>query len=285
LEVKEKKFNDNEMIVSMTDAKGIITYANDIFCKMAEYDLEEVIGKPHNMLRHPDMPKVVFKLVWKNLLAGRNFYGFIKNKTKNGNYYWVKAFFQPIIKNGRVDKLISYRQSVNDYTKEIISPIYKQLLDIESKESIVGSEKFLNDFLNKRNLSYMEFIDRLSVGKSITNPAVFDINYESFYNDHIIFKEHIKHQCELKNFDVKVTDSCCCRFGKWLDSVKNEDYTNHPSWKNIHYAHDDVHNKLKEYVSSMKNSNSTLSNKLLEDIEQDTEKIFDNLQKVIDESR
>ena len=283
--MEELKFNDSEVIVSMTDKNGIITYANQIFCKMAEYELEEVIGKPHNILRHDDMPKVIFKLVWDNLLLGNNFYGFIKNKTKKGNYYWVKAFFQPIVKDGKIETLISYRQSVNDYAKEVISLIYKQLLEIEAKDGILESEKFLNNYLKERNLTYFEFIDRLSQEKQVTNISALNINYESYLYDHIIFIEHIKHQCEIKNFAVEVTDSCCCKFGKWMDSVKNESFTTNSNWNNVNNFHNDVHQKLKEYLSAMKNENYSLSDKLLKEIELDTKEIFFNLEKVIDTSK
>jgi PAS domain S-box-containing protein len=266
----------------MTDARGIITYANDIFCKMAEYELNEVIGQPHNILRHPDMPKVIFKLVWENILSGKNFYGFLKNRTKNGNYYWVKAFFQPIMKNGKIDKLISYRQTVNDYTKEVITPIYKKLIDLESTGGIMESEKFLNNYLKDRNITYREFIDRLSEEKDVTDAAALNIDYHSYYSDHIIFIEHVKHQCQLNNFDIEITDSCCCRFGIWLESVKHESYTNHSAWREVVNSHDHVHNKLKEFCNSMKTSNYTLGNKLLAEIEEYTYSIFNNLQKIID---
>lgn len=79
------------IVVSETDAKGTILYANADFCKMAGYSMEELIGKPHNIIRHKDMPKVAFEGLWKTIQAGKIWKGIVKNRTKNGDYYWVNA--------------------------------------------------------------------------------------------------------------------------------------------------------------------------------------------------
>ncbi len=92
---KELKLGLDSFLLSETDEKGIIRFANDEFCKFAEYNLDELIGKPHNVVRHPDMPKAAFEDLWKTVQSGKPWKGFVKNKTKNGNYYWVFATVFP----------------------------------------------------------------------------------------------------------------------------------------------------------------------------------------------
>lgn len=91
----EIKIPKDMIIVSETDAKGIILYANSDFCKIAGYSIDELLGKPHNMIRHSDMPKVAFEDLWKTIQSGEIWKGIVKNRTKNGNYYWVNATAYP----------------------------------------------------------------------------------------------------------------------------------------------------------------------------------------------
>lgn len=88
---QEVKLSADTMIVSETDAKGNIIFANKDFCKIAAYSIEELVGKPHNIVRHSDMPKAAFADLWKTIQAGNIWNGIVKNKTKNGGYYWVNA--------------------------------------------------------------------------------------------------------------------------------------------------------------------------------------------------
>jgi len=82
-------------LVSETDERGIITFANEDFCKIAGYSLEDLIGKPHNIVRHPDMPKAAFKSLWDTVKLGQVWTGYVKNATKDGGYYWVFATVYP----------------------------------------------------------------------------------------------------------------------------------------------------------------------------------------------
>ncbi len=91
----EIKLDMDSFLLSETDEKGIIRYANDEFCKFAEYELEELIGKPHNMVRHPDMPKAAFEELWRTVKSGVPLKGFVTNRTTHGNYYWVFATVFP----------------------------------------------------------------------------------------------------------------------------------------------------------------------------------------------
>jgi len=106
---KEIEYSDEMMIVSETCTKGIINYANEDFIKMSEYTKEELEGQPHSILRHYDMPKAAFEDLWSTVKAGKTWNGIVKNKTKNGNYYWVNAtVYNSKTPDGK-DRIISVR--------------------------------------------------------------------------------------------------------------------------------------------------------------------------------
>ena len=92
---QEKILNEYTFLVSETDERGIIRFANDAFCEMAEYSFEELIGQPHNIVRHKDMPKIAFKSLWETVQKGETWTGYVKNATKSGGYYWVFATVYP----------------------------------------------------------------------------------------------------------------------------------------------------------------------------------------------
>ncbi|MBD3841081.1 MAG: PAS domain-containing protein [Campylobacterales bacterium] len=92
---KETILSEDAFLVSETDEKGNILFANEEFCKVAEYDLDELLGKPHNIIRHKDMPKAAFKDLWDTIKGGKVWHGFVKNATKSGGFYWVFATVYP----------------------------------------------------------------------------------------------------------------------------------------------------------------------------------------------
>jgi aerotaxis receptor len=93
----EVMLKDDDFLVSETDKKGVIRFANEDFCRIAQYENHELMGKPHNIVRHPDMPKVAFKDLWDTIKQGKIWTGFVKNKTKNGDFYWVFATVYPLM--------------------------------------------------------------------------------------------------------------------------------------------------------------------------------------------
>lgn len=103
---KEVTFSSSVELVSTTDTRGIITYANSVFCEVAGFTSEELVGKNHNIVRHPDMPKAAYKDLWEHLKKGESWHGIVKNLCKDGSYYWVDAFITPIYEN---DKLVGYQ--------------------------------------------------------------------------------------------------------------------------------------------------------------------------------
>ena len=90
----------NRPVISKTDLRGNITFINSAFCKLSGYSKEELIGKPHNIVRHPDMPKEIFKDMWNMIEKNEHWRGFIKNLRKDGKYYWAETFIEPIIEDG-----------------------------------------------------------------------------------------------------------------------------------------------------------------------------------------
>jgi PAS domain S-box-containing protein len=92
---REITFDEHEIIVSKTDTRGIITYANDVFQRVSGYTEDELVGQPHNLIRHPDMPACVFKLLWDTLEAGHEIFAYVVNQAKNGDAYWVFAHVTP----------------------------------------------------------------------------------------------------------------------------------------------------------------------------------------------
>ena len=125
---KEMILDDFAFLVSETDEKGNILFANDDFCKLAEYTVDELIGKPHNIVRHKDMPKAAFKDLWETVKKDQVWSGFVKNATKSGNYYWVFAtVFPTITSDGKKGFLSCRRKATTSEINEHIS-IYKTLI-------------------------------------------------------------------------------------------------------------------------------------------------------------
>ena len=124
---EELKLGIDAFLLSETDEKGIIRFANDEFCKFAEYKLEELIGQPHNMVRHEDMPKAAFEDLWKTINSGKSWKGFVKNKTKSGKYYWVFATVFPFVSCDGSKAYISCRRMAAQSEIEKYENIYKNM--------------------------------------------------------------------------------------------------------------------------------------------------------------
>ncbi len=108
----ETEVPEGELIISRTDLRGIITYVNETFAHISGYDADELIGKPHSILRHPDMPKAAFAELWKTIEAGKTWEGYVKNLRKDKGFYWVLARVSPVVKNGEVVAYKSLRAHV-----------------------------------------------------------------------------------------------------------------------------------------------------------------------------
>ena len=154
-----KEMKQGDFIVSKTDLKGRITYVNKIFMEMSEYSEAELLGKPHSIIRHPDMPKAVFKLLWNLVQAGDEIFAFVLNKTKNGNDYWVYANITPSFdSNNRPIGYYSVRRMPSPAALEIIIPLYSQMINAERSGGVEAGTKILTDLLNEKGVDYNEFI-------------------------------------------------------------------------------------------------------------------------------
>ena len=151
-------------IVSSTDTKGLITDVNDYFIEISGYSRDELIGKSHNIIRHPDMPKIVFKLMWERLKRGRNILALVKNLAKDGRFYWIFTTFEPVEDVNH--KLIGYRahrKLASKHTIEIVADIYKKVLEVENKDGVDASEKFLNEYLQEKGeeITFVNLMDEI----------------------------------------------------------------------------------------------------------------------------
>jgi len=149
---EEIPLDPKRYIVSETDEKGRITFANDYFMEISGYNQEELIGTPHNIVRHPDMPKVVFKLLWETISQGKNINAVVKNLAKDGRYYWIFTEFETR-KDTDTGEIIGYhaaRKSISKHVIEIIADLYAALLDIEKHGSVEDSQRHLVDFLKDK---------------------------------------------------------------------------------------------------------------------------------------
>jgi len=281
----EVLINNTEMITSQTDEKGIITYVNDVFCEIAGYSREELLGKNHNIIRHEDMPKAIFKFLWKNLHEGHPIYAYVKNKTKDGGFYWVKAYAKPIMKNGVLSGAVSYRKPITDFEKEVISDLYSILVDYEKTHTADESLNLLVKYLQDRDMSYSEFINRTSTQRRVSNPDAVKINIEKFNSDHILFKFNILDKV-ARGKEIEVVDSCCCAFGKELTRLSEFSFTSHPAWDRLVQEHKNVHSHMREYVEKeAAGASKSELNSLLSVVEDDTKKIFKNLNEVVNQSK
>ena len=129
----EYPINDGDLILSVTDTKGRITYVNQTFIEVSGFEREELIGKAHNIVRHPDMPPEGFEDLWKTLQSGKPWTGLVKNRRKNGDFYWVVANATPIRQNGIITGYLSVRTKPSRQLIENIEPIYRQFLEGKAK--------------------------------------------------------------------------------------------------------------------------------------------------------
>lgn len=161
---KEYQLKPDALIVTKTDIKGRITYANEYFLGISVLEEKESLAQPHNIIRHPDMPKAVFRLLWDTLKNGEEFFGIIKNMSTDGSFYWVFANITPSYdENNQVIGYFSVRRFANKTLVNIMSDLYKQMLQVENshrddKRAIEASTQILTDFIDEQGVSYNEYL-------------------------------------------------------------------------------------------------------------------------------
>lgn len=159
----ERVMREDDFIVSKTDTKGRITYGNRIFIEFSGYTEKELLGAQHNIVRHPDMPRAVFKLLWDTIQSGSECWAYVKNLARDGSYYWVFANVTPSHDHeGKHDGYLSVRRKPKAEAIKLVSGLYAAMLAAEkqagSRDAIAASSKILTDLLAEKGLSYEEFI-------------------------------------------------------------------------------------------------------------------------------
>lgn len=158
-------FGEDDLIVSKTDLKGRLTYANRTFCQIAGYRESEVLGQPHSMIRHPDMPRAVFKLLWDAILEGREIFAYVKNMARSGDHYWVFAHVTPSRNAAR--QVCGFHSNRRVPSRgplgRVIEPLYADLARIEAghrnaKEGLQASCQALQAAIARQGKTYDEFI-------------------------------------------------------------------------------------------------------------------------------
>ncbi|HEX8916796.1 MAG TPA: PAS domain-containing protein [Humisphaera sp.] len=161
----ERTFGTDEIIVSKTDLRGVITYANRVFARVSGYSEAEILGQPHCLVRHPAMPRAVFKLLWDTLGEGREVFAYVLNRCKNGDEYWVFAHVTPSYDAaGRVVGYHSSRRSPDRTALARIKPLYAELLEAERragtnpKQQLAASAPLLGRSLADVGMKYEQFV-------------------------------------------------------------------------------------------------------------------------------
>ncbi|MCR9256769.1 MAG: PAS domain-containing protein [Alphaproteobacteria bacterium] len=161
----ERKMDPSEIIVTKTDLDGKICYGNRTFFKYANYSPQECIGKQHNIIRHPEMPRTVFKLLWDTIQAGQEIFAYVNNRSKNGDHYWVLAHVTPSRdSNGTVIGYHSNRRAPNaEVVQTYIQPLYDELLAVEARASspkaaLEDGQAMVAGLLDEKRMGFNEMI-------------------------------------------------------------------------------------------------------------------------------
>jgi PAS domain S-box-containing protein len=166
---REIRLGSQQMLVSKTDARGDIVYSNDCFMGVSGYSKEELIGTPHSILRHPDMPRAIFYLMWKDIRKGKNIMVVVKNLAKSGDHYWVTTDFEiKRTRDGKIRNYLAFRQSAPRSVIKVIEPLYSKMLEIEKSDGMDGSIEYLEKFLAEKGVTYDEFIEELAVPRGLS---------------------------------------------------------------------------------------------------------------------
>ncbi len=162
----ERLMKEEDFIISKTDRNGKLTYCNEIFMDMSMMTESELLGKPHSVIRHPDMPKLIFKLLWEQVSHGKEIFAYVKNLSKDGSFYWVFANITPSFdEHNNIIGYHSVRIKPNEKALEVIKALYTKLLTLEASGGIEASQTYLHDLLKEKGVSYDEFIITLQADK------------------------------------------------------------------------------------------------------------------------
>ncbi len=161
---RESPLAENDLIVTKTDLKGRITYANEVFLRVSRFTAAQVLGAPHSINRHPDMPRCVFKLLWERVQAGREIFAYVVNLASNGDHYWVFAHVTPSYDpRGNLVGYHSNRRKPDTHQVETVAELYRTLCATEAgpknrKDGMMRGTERLNAILADKGVGYDEFV-------------------------------------------------------------------------------------------------------------------------------
>ena len=194
----EAKFDINELFFSITDPKGIIKTGNSVFYRVSKFSKDELIGKPHNAIRHPDIPRAVFKTFWNTIKSKKPFVGYVKNMAKDGSYYWVLTCVYPVVdEEGNIKNYLSIRLKPTSKMFKLIPPLYQEVLKYELNE---GMEKALEYLLKKieelgfsdyDEFSKKAFLEEMDSREKLINVEKFTIPVQIVQKSNLKFSDKI----------------------------------------------------------------------------------------------
>ena len=160
---KERVMREDDFIVSKTDAKGRLTYGNEIFIEFSGFTETELLGQQHNIIRHPDMPRGVFRFLWDNIAQGKEVIAYVKNMSKDGGFYWVLANVTPDYDaSGKIAGYFSVRRAPARSAVQIVDGLYRQMLEAERqagpRDACDASISLLTQVLQEKGMTYEQFI-------------------------------------------------------------------------------------------------------------------------------
>ncbi|MEN8146181.1 MAG: PAS domain-containing protein [Campylobacterota bacterium] len=171
---KEQKVGAKCVFTSSTDQNATIISINDEFAKISGYSKDEMLGENHNIVRHPDMPKIIFDIMWDKLKDNKKFVGIIKNRTKDNNYYWLVNEVSTLSKKDDGSKVYyAFKKAAPRRAVFHINSLYKKLLEQEKNGGLDASKVFLKDFLEFRHVTYDEYIETLLDAKGLLKGSFY----------------------------------------------------------------------------------------------------------------
>lgn len=201
---KEAQFKVNELFFSITDLRGIILTGNDVFTRVSGYEREEIIAKPHSIIRHPDMPRTVFKLLWDTIQAGKPIVAYVKNMAKDGSYYWVMACVFPL-----KDRYLSIRFKPTSPVFGLVQEVYKKMLAEEKVSGMEGAAALLMKILGEKGFhSYEEFMRFAMIEEMKAKSEAIKEMYESGQLSRFIFRQRRNQEDNLLGKMSMIYRSC-----------------------------------------------------------------------------
>jgi len=159
---REVRCATKQTLISRTDLKGNIIYYNPTFQEVNGYRGISLINKPHNIVRHPDMPKIIFKIIWSIIKQGYPIQAIVKNKTNDGNYYWAMIDWRVQKDNNKIVSYLAHAQQAPDSAIKEIEPLYAEMLKIEKEHDSERALAYLHAYLDNKGVTYNQYIKKLT---------------------------------------------------------------------------------------------------------------------------